>query len=187
MVLVHYSGWNSRHDIWLPYSGSATQGRRDENNLHLATMSPDLTATSRCSSRTRKSKAAMMVKEAKPRAAMVDLEGIEESREGEGEEEEAEEVEESGEEEQVVPPPDPLAGLCEYERIRLANIQQREALFAALDFGSAKVEASPHPRSSASASASRRGLAKAAISKVKAEAPRRLSARLRGGQVPDVQ
>ena len=85
-------------------------------------LQPNLIAT--CICRTRKSKAAMMVKEAKPRAAMVDLEGIEESREGEGEEKEAEEVEESGEEEVVVPPPDPLAGLCEYERIRLANIQQ---------------------------------------------------------------
>ena len=119
----------------------------------------------------------MAVNEVALVAAIVDREGMEESRES-GEEGE---VEESGEEEE--PPPDPLAGLCEYERIRLANIQQvvrthvppqiapadplatlppqREALFAALDFGSAKEAASPRP----SSSASRRGLARAATAK----------------------
>lgn len=33
---------------------------------------------------------------------------------------------------------EPNDGLCEYERIRLANIRQREKLFAELEFGEAK-------------------------------------------------
>merc|ERR1719490_290402 len=38
---------------------------------------------------------------------------------------------------------DPLSGLSEYEKIRLENIRQREALFAELEFAEAKAAATP--------------------------------------------
>jgi len=76
-----------------------------------------------------------------------------------------------------------MDGLCEYEKIRLANIREREAMFAQLAITEAKEEATPnriqkkpsHPHS-----------VKKEAKKENLE-PERKSARLSGGKVPEIQ
>lgn len=75
-------------------------------------------------------------------------------------------------------------GLCEYERIRLNNIREREALFAQLDFD--EVKRSVSPLLSDSAKPSRRGLSATKKEVVEVCLPRRKSARLTGGKVAEI-
>ena len=77
-----------------------------------------------------------------------------------------------------------MAGLCEYEKVRLRNIREREQLFASLQFEETKSELRPAPPSARPA-ASKRGLA--AATRVKEVLPLRpRSARLAGEKVSSI-
>lgn len=78
--------------------------------------------------------------------------------------------------------PDPkFDGLCEYEKIRMKNIMERQAMFQSLDMEDAKMELTPSRPKHVPSS---RGLA--SEKKVTEVLPPRKSARLAGGLVPDI-
>merc|ERR1711892_493535 len=79
-----------------------------------------------------------------------------------------------------------MAGLCEYEKIRLRNIREREAMFAELKISEAKSDLSQlfTPTQNRQAP-SERGLA--SEKKEKEILPARKSARISGGKVPDIE
>ena len=79
-----------------------------------------------------------------------------------------------------------MAGLCEYERIRLRNIREREALFAELNISEAKSDLSKmFTPTQNRLGPSKRGLA--SQPKKKEVLPPRKSSRLSGAQVPEIQ
>jgi len=80
-----------------------------------------------------------------------------------------------------------MVGLSEYEKIRLRNIRQREALFAELALQEAKEEASEASRVvGSSTQAIKRSSRREKIEKDAAE-PVRKSLRLAGGKVPEIK
>merc|ERR1719402_1992013 len=80
-----------------------------------------------------------------------------------------------------------MVGLSEYEKIRLRNIRQREALFAELALQEAKEEASEASGVvGSSTQAVKRSSRREKIEKDAAE-PVRKSLRLAGGKVPEIK
>ena len=78
-----------------------------------------------------------------------------------------------------------MAGLCEYEKIRLRNIREREALFEELRISEAKSDFSQMFTPTQNRQGpSKRGLA--SVKKEKEILPARKSSRLSGGKVPDI-
>jgi len=79
-----------------------------------------------------------------------------------------------------------MFGLCEYEKIRLRNIREREAMFEELKINEAKSDASLSVTPALNRQApSRRGLV--SERKEKEVLPARKSARLRGGKVAEIE
>jgi len=79
-----------------------------------------------------------------------------------------------------------MVGLCEYEKIRLRNIRQREALFAELALQEAKEEARDALGVGASVASDRRSSRREKVEKDPTE-PVRKSLRLAGGKVPEIK
>jgi len=79
-----------------------------------------------------------------------------------------------------------MVGLCEYEKIRLRNIRQREALFAELALQEAKEEARDALGVGASGASDRRSSRREKVEKDPTE-PVRKSLRLAGGKVPEIK
>jgi len=79
-----------------------------------------------------------------------------------------------------------MVGLCEYEKIRLRNIRQREALFAELALQEAKEEARETPRARAPGASDKRSSRREKVEKDPTE-PVRKSLRLAGGKVPEIK
>ena len=96
-------------------------------------------------------------------------------------------VEEVKEEEEDIETYDAeMEGLCEYERIRLLNIREREAMFLELGLTDAKTDILPVSKPGRNKSApSSRGLQ--SKKKVKEVLPRRSSARIAGGKVAEIE
>jgi len=80
-----------------------------------------------------------------------------------------------------------MVGLCEYEKIRLRNIREREALFNELNISEAKSELSQllNLTTQNKQGPSKRGIA--SIKREKEILPPRKSSRLRGGKVPEIE
>jgi len=80
-----------------------------------------------------------------------------------------------------------MVGLCEYEKIRLRNIRQREALFAELALQEAKEEA--REATGVPASGKRSSSRREKVEKVEKDPtePVRKSLRLAGGKVPEIK
>merc|ERR1719483_1556194 len=80
-----------------------------------------------------------------------------------------------------------MVGLCEYEKIRLRNIREREALFNELNISEAKSELSQllNLTTQNKQGPSKRGIA--SIKREKEILPPRKSSRLRGGKVPEIK
>ena len=79
-----------------------------------------------------------------------------------------------------------MDGLCEYEKLRLSNIREREALFEELKISEAKSDVShaiPKAQISQGSSKSKRGLA--LQNKEKELLPLRKSSRLSDGKCPE--
>jgi hypothetical protein len=100
--------------------------------------------------------------------------------------EEAEEVK-MVEEEKVEEDDPEMRGLCEYERIRLRNIRQREALFAELELQDAKEEAREAAGVAEPARREPRPRGPRQEADEGAAEPVRKSLRLAGGKVPEIQ
>jgi len=100
-------------------------------------------------------------------------------------------VEKIIEKKQVEEAEDPgMVGLCEYEKIRLRNIRQREALFAELALQEAKEEAREATGVTASgASGKRSSSRREKVEKLEKDPtePVRKSLRLAGGKVPEIK
>ena len=76
-----------------------------------------------------------------------------------------------------------MDGLCEYEKLRLSNIREREALFKELKISEAKSDVSHAiPKAQISQGSSKRGLA--LQNKEKEILPLRKSSRLSDGRFP---
>jgi len=82
-----------------------------------------------------------------------------------------------------------MVGLCEYEKIRLRNIRQREALFAELALQEAKEEARDASGVRAPGASDKRSSRREKVEKVEKDPtePVRKSLRLAGGKVPEIK
>jgi len=82
--------------------------------------------------------------------------------------------------------PDPqFDGLCDYEKIRMQNILERQAMFNQLELSSAKMEVNEFTPTRQKYTPSSRGLA--SEKKEKIILPPRKSARIAGGLVPEIE
>ena len=96
-----------------------------------------------------------------------------------------EEVKNEPVEDKVEPYDSEMDGLCEYERIRLQNIREREEMFKQLELNDAKSSAFPVTPLRNKSNPSSRGLQ--SEKKVKEVLPPRRSARVAGGKVPEIE
>jgi len=154
--LVHYKGWNKKHDEWIPISPRRGKKRTAFTELKI-TQKRNL----------RKLNAIKSIKK-----GIDTSEGFVDS-------------DNSGKDSDEDDPE--MAGLCEYEKIRLRNIREREALFAELNISEAKSDLSnmfTTPTQNKLVP-SNRGLA--SQPKKKEVLPPRKSSRLSGAQVPEIQ
>jgi len=151
--LVHYKGWNIKHDEWLS-TKTDTKKRKALGELS----NIDINHKSNIG---------------KLNAIKSIEKGIDSTEEG---------VPSDGSEDN-----DPeMAGLCEYEKIRLRNIRERQALFEELNITEAKAELSQAFTPSQNKQApSKRGLA--SEKRPKEVLPPRKSSRLSGGKVPQIE
>jgi len=94
--------------------------------------------------------------------------------------------EEEEDHEDVFDSPDPeFDGLCDYERIRMQNILERQKMFNQLELNSAKMEVNEFTPTRQKHAPSSRGLA--SEKKEKIILPPRKSARIAGGLVPEIE
>jgi len=96
------------------------------------------------------------------------------------------EIKEEEVHEDVFESPDPeFDGLCDYERIRMQNILERQKMFNQLELNSAKMEMNEFTPTRQKHAPSSRGLA--SEKKEKIILPPRKSARIAGGLVPEIE
>eukprot|EP00092_Neocalanus_flemingeri_P023695 GFUD01025698.1.p1 GENE.GFUD01025698.1~~GFUD01025698.1.p1 ORF type:complete len:645 (+),score=236.83 GFUD01025698.1:117-2051(+) len=155
--LVHYKGWNSKHDEWV-----ITNTKEKRNVL------ADV--------------ANIEIKQKKNLGKLKVIKNIKkgvESFEGLANSDNSDkDIEDENDPE--------MAGLCEYEKIRLRNIREREVLFAELKISEAKADLSQlFTPSQKKQAPSKRGLA--SEKKEKEILPARKSSRLSGGLVAEIE
>jgi len=155
--LVHYKGWNSKHDEWITIN-TTKEGKRkafaELSNFNIKQKNNIKT-----------------LKAIKTINKGIDVsEGLIDSDNSDKDSDEN----------------DPeMAGLCEYEKIRLRNIRERQAMFAELQISEAKSDLSQlFTPTQNRQGPSKRGLA--SEKKEKVILPARKSSRLSGGKVPEI-
>jgi len=154
--LVHYKGWNKKHDEWIEIS--PRRGRK---------------------------RAAFTELKIDHKSNMGKLNAIKSIKK---DVDASEGVVYSDNSEKGSDDDDPeMAGLCEYEKIRLRNIREREAMFEELKISEAKSDLSQMftPTTQNKQGPSKRGLA--SKKKEKEILPARKSSRISGGLVPEIQ
>ena len=154
--LVHYKGWNKKHDEWIEVSPKRGRKRAAFTELKIDQKS-----------NMGKLKDIKSIK--RDVDASEGLVGSDNSDKGSDDD-------------------DPeMAGLCEYEKIRLRNIREREAMFEELKISEAKSDLSLlfTPTTQNKQGPSKRGLA--SKKKEKEILPARKSSRISGGKVPEIQ
>eukprot|EP00090_Calanus_glacialis_P002643 TRINITY_DN11976_c0_g1_i1.p1 TRINITY_DN11976_c0_g1~~TRINITY_DN11976_c0_g1_i1.p1 ORF type:complete len:647 (-),score=230.67 TRINITY_DN11976_c0_g1_i1:29-1969(-) len=153
--LVHYKGWNSKHDEWVIMKATGKRKAFAElSNISI-----------------------------KQKNNMKTLKAIKSIKKGV---DVSEGLIDSDNSDKDIDENDPeMAGLCEYEKIRLRNIRERQAMFAELQISEAKSDFSQlfTPTQNRQAP-SKRGLA--SEKKEKVILPPRKSSRLSGGKVPEI-
>jgi len=152
--LVHYKGWNKKHDEWIPTSPRG------------------------------KKRTAFTELKINQKRNLRKLNAIKSIKKGIDTSEGFLDSDSSGKDSDEDDPE--MAGLCEYEKIRLRNIRERQALFAELNISEAKSDLSQMLTPTQNKlGPSKRGLA--SQTKKKEMLPPRKSSRLSGGQVPEIQ
>jgi len=155
--LVHYKGWNKKHDEWIPLPVSP---RRSSKRTAFTELNVN-----------QKNNIGKLNEIKSIKKGIEASEGIVESDKSEKDSDED----------------DPeMVGLCEYEKIRLRNIRERQALFEELKISEAKSDLSQmFTPTQIKQGPSKRGLA--STKKEKEILPPRKSSRLSGGKVPEIQ
>ena len=155
--LVHYKGWNKKHYEWIEISPRRGRKRTAFTELKIDHKS-----------NMGKLNAIKSIK--KDVDASEGVVGSDNSEKGSDDDEDPE-----------------MAGLCEYEKIRLRNIREREAMFEELKISEAKSDLGQMftPASQNKQGPSKRGLA--SKKKEKEILPPRKSSRISGGLVPEIQ
>jgi len=155
--LVHYKGWNSKHDEWVMSNALGDRRALAEVSNIKINQKQNLGKLKVLKS---------MKKGIEASEFILDSDNSDKDVEDENDPE--------------------MAGLCEYEKIRLRNIREREAMFAELKISEAKSDLSQlfTPTQNRQAP-SKRGLA--SEKKEKEILPARKSARISGGKVPDIE
>jgi len=154
--LVHYKGWNKKHDEWIEISPRRGRKRAAFTELkidHKSNMGKLNAIKS-------------IKKDVDASEGVVDSDNSEKGSDDDDPE---------------------MAGLCEYEKIRLRNIREREAMFEELKISEAKSDLSQMftPTTQNKQGPSKRGLA--SKKKEKEILPARKSSRISGGLVPEIQ
>ena len=155
--LVHYKGWNKKHYEWIEISPRRGRKRTAFTELKIDHKS-----------NMGKLNAIKSIKTDVD--ASEGVVGSDNSEKGSDDDEDPE-----------------MAGLCEYEKIRLRNIREREAMFEELKISEAKSDLGQMftPASQNKQGPSKRGLA--SKKKEKEILPPRKSSRISGGLVPEIQ
>jgi len=155
--LVHYKGWNSKYDEWVMSNALGDRRALAEVSNIKINQKQNLGKLKVLKS---------MKKGIEASEFILDSDNSDKDAEDENDPE--------------------MAGLCEYEKIRLRNIREREAMFAELKISEAKSDLSQlfTPTQNRQAP-SKRGLA--SEKKEKEILPARKSARISGGKVPDIE